>query len=38
MSPIRSALLSHTQADTQLQGELAHPGVPDIASALASLS
>ena len=37
-SQIRSALLSHTQADAQLQGKVAHPGVLDIASALASVA
>ena len=37
-SQIRSALLSHTQADAQLQGKVAHPGVLVIASAPASVA
>jgi subtilisin family serine protease len=34
---IRSTILSHTQADPALQGKVAHPGVLDVGSALASV-
>lgn len=36
-SQIRSAILSHTTPDAALQGKMVHPGVLDIASALATL-
>ena len=36
-SPIRSAILSHTTPDSALNGKVVHPGVLNIAAALASL-
>jgi subtilisin family serine protease len=34
---IRSAILSHTQADAALDGKVVHPGVLDVAAALSSV-
>lgn len=36
-SEIRSAILSHTTPDSQLSGQVVHPGVLNVASALASV-
>ena len=34
---IRSAILSHTTPDSQLSGKVVHPGVLNVAAALASV-